>query len=168
MTSLMKTNAETGADTSSYSYMEGLYKSGKLSVQQLEIMQKERRSQSGNDLSREPFTTIDDLTEKAEELVTGLRKLSEYKHPLDVRRGVKAREEVSDISVGDESKTVKAGSKTYFLDLKKTKEDKPFLVITESRFKAEGKDRERTSIVVFPDHAKEFGQAVSEMIKKLG
>ena len=53
----------------------------------------------------------------------------------------------------NDSKTVKAGSKTYFFDLKETKEGQPYLTITESRFMGEGKDRERASIVVFPDHA---------------
>jgi len=54
------------------------------------------------------------------------------------------------------SKTVKAGAKTYFLDLKETKEGKPYLVITESRFKGEGQQRERASIAVFPEHARDF------------
>ena len=37
----------------------------------------------------EPFITIDDLVHKAQELSTGLEKLSEYKYPLDIRRGVR-------------------------------------------------------------------------------
>jgi len=49
----------------------------------------------------------------------------------------------------NDSKTVKAGSKTYFFDLKETKEGQPYLTITESRFMGEGQDRERVSIVVF-------------------
>jgi hypothetical protein len=67
----------------------------------------------------------------------------------------------------NDSKTVKAGSKTYFFDLKETKEGQPYLTITESRFMGEGKDRERASIVVFPDHAQGFLEAVQEMIGKL-
>jgi hypothetical protein len=67
-----------------------------------------------------------------------------------------------------DSKTIKAGTKTYFFDLKKTKEDKPYLTITESRFMGEGKDRERASLVVFPDHAQAFSEAIQEMVKKLG
>ena len=67
----------------------------------------------------------------------------------------------------NDSKTVKAGSKTYFFDLKETKEGQPYLTITESRFMGEGKDRERSSIVVFPDHAQDFLQATQEMVKKL-
>lgn len=66
-----------------------------------------------------------------------------------------------------ESRTVKAGARTYFFDLKETKEGKPFLTITESRFVGEGKDRERVSITVFPDQAQEFLAAAQEMVKKL-
>ena len=65
------------------------------------------------------------------------------------------------------NKIVKAGAKTYFFDLKKTKEGKPFLVITESRFKGEGQERERISIVVFPEHAQGFLQALGEVVKLL-
>ena len=68
----------------------------------------------------------------------------------------------------NDSQTVKAGSKTYFFDLKQTKESQPYLVITESRFVGEGKDRERNSITVFPDHAQDFLAAAQEMMKKLG
>ena len=67
----------------------------------------------------------------------------------------------------NDSKTVKAGSKTYFFDLRETKEGQLFLTITESRFKGEGQDRERSSIVVFPDHAQDFLEATQEMVEKL-
>ena len=67
----------------------------------------------------------------------------------------------------NDSKTVKARSKTYFFDFKETKEGRPYLTITESRFRGEGTDRERASIVVFPDHAQEFLEATQEMVKKL-
>lgn len=67
-----------------------------------------------------------------------------------------------------ESRTVKAGSKTYFFDIKKTRDDKSYLVITESRFKGEGKERERVSIAVFPESSEEFAQAVGEMTVKIG
>jgi hypothetical protein len=43
----------------------------------------------------------------------------------------------------------------------------PYLTITESRFKGEGQDRERSSIVVFPDNALDFLEATQEMIEKL-
>ena len=66
-----------------------------------------------------------------------------------------------------ESRTVKAGSKTYFLDVKETKDGKPYLVITESRFKGDSNERERRTIIVFQENAKEFAEAVSEMTDKL-
>jgi hypothetical protein len=65
------------------------------------------------------------------------------------------------------SKIVKAGSTTYFFDVKATKDGKPFLVITESRYKGEGSDRQRSSIVVFPEHSKEFLNALDVMTTNL-
>ena len=67
----------------------------------------------------------------------------------------------------DHSMTVKAGSKTYFLDVKETRGGKSYLTITESRFKGEGTDRERNTIVVFPETVREFAEAVSKMAAKL-
>jgi len=121
----------------------------------------------GSDAEKDTFTTIDDLVHQADQLATGLRELGDYKYPLDIRRGVKQGEGVSDMADESDSRIVKAGAKTYFLDIKKTKEDKPFLVITESRFKGEGKDRERISISVFPENAAEFAEAVSVMALKI-
>lgn len=65
------------------------------------------------------------------------------------------------------SKTVKAGSTTYFFDIKKTKGGKPFLVITESRFRGEGSERQRSSIAVFPEQIKEFISAIHELDSEL-
>jgi hypothetical protein len=92
----------------------------------------------------------------------GLKKLSENRRPLDIRKGV---EDLADQN--EQSRTLKAGSKTYFFDIKKTKDEKPFLVITESRFKGEGEERERSTIIVFQDKAEEFERTVSEMISKV-
>ena len=68
----------------------------------------------------------------------------------------------------DDSIIVKAGSRTYFFDLKQTRDKKPYLLITESRFKGEGEERERISISIFPETAEAFGQAVSGMMARLG
>ena len=117
--------------------------------------------------TQEPFATIDDCIALTHELAVQLNKLGEYRHPLDVRRGV--RKEVVDMGDNQQGKQVRAGSKTYFLDIETTKEEgKRYLRITESRFKGEGKDRERKSIVVFPEHAQEFATAVAEIVGKLG
>ena len=69
--------------------------------------------------------------------------------------------------VEQKSETVRAGSKTYFIDLKETKEGKPFLVITESRFKGEGEEHERISIAVFPEYSEAFLNALQEMVPEL-
>jgi len=69
---------------------------------------------------------------------------------------------------GTASKIIKAGSTTYFFDVKETKGGKPFLVITESRFKGEGSERQRSSIVVFPEQIKEFISSLQEIANTLG
>ena len=66
------------------------------------------------------------------------------------------------------SKIIKAGSTTYFFDVKTTKGGKPFLVITESRFKGEGSERQRSSIVVFPEQIMEFSSSLQEIATTLG
>ena len=71
------------------------------------------------------------------------------------------------MSNNEKSMQVKAGGRTYFFDIKKTREEKPFLLITESRFKGEGEERERNTIIVFPENANEFADAVSQMISEI-
>jgi hypothetical protein len=129
-------------------------------------MPNNRVSRSGNNLDREPFTTIDDLVQKAHELFDGLSRLSDCKHPLDVRRGI--RKEVKERMNDDrQSKQLKGTGRTYFLDIEKTKEGKPYLRVTESR-KGEGDRWKRNRINVFPEDADEFVQAITEMAAKLG
>jgi hypothetical protein len=111
--------------------------------------------------NRQPFITIDDLTRLAEELNNGLNRLSEYKHPLGVRKGVR------NMKNERESMTIKAIGRMYFLDQKETKDGSPYLVITESRSKKEGEGRERSSIVIFQENAKEFAEAVASMLSKI-
>lgn len=66
-----------------------------------------------------------------------------------------------------DSRTVRAGSNTYFFDLKETDDGKPFLVITQSRFKGEGKGHDRASLAVFPETAKEFLETAQGMLNRL-
>jgi len=80
---------------------------------------------------------------------------------------IPAGEEVVDMTEHDDSIIVKAGSKTYFFDLKQTRDNKPYLLLTESRYKGEGEERERVSITIFPESAAPFGQAVAEMMRRL-
>jgi hypothetical protein len=49
---------------------------------------------------------------------------------------------------------VRAGSRTYFMDVKEAKNGKPYLSIQESRKKEEGFEKSR--LLVFPDHLEEF------------
>ena len=130
---------------------------------QLELMQENKESRLGSEPNHNEIMTIDDAIEKAQELANMLSELGELRHPLDIRKGVENMEDKS-----ERSKTLKAGSKTYFFDIKETKEGKPFLVITESRFKGDGEERERSAIIVFQENAKEFSSIVYEMAKKLG
>lgn len=66
------------------------------------------------------------------------------------------------------SEMLKTSAKTYFFDVKETKEGKPYLVITESRLKGEGQKPERSSIIVFQDNIQEFAELVNQMAEKIG
>ena len=130
------------------------------------LMLNDKVSGSGSDPAREPFITIDDLLRKAQELFVGLKRMSEFKYPLDVRRGIRKGVK-KHMSEEKQSRQIKASGRTYFLDIAKTRESKPYLRITESR-KGEGDKFERNSINLFPEDAGEFAQAVSEMASRLG
>ncbi len=62
---------------------------------------------------------------------------------------------------------VKASGRTYFFDLRETQEGKKCLVLTESRRTKAGDEFLRSTIVLFPEQAQEFGKAVGEMTAKL-
>jgi hypothetical protein len=149
------TTAEEPGDTS---------RSGNSWMKPSLLMSKKKESKSGDD-PVPGFTTIDDAIRIAKNLLIHLSILGEYKHPLDVRRGRK--EVVKMVEHGENSLTLKAGSKTYFFDIRETKDDKPYLMVTESRFKGEGEERERNTIIIFQENAQEFAEAVSQMTKKL-
>ena len=128
-------------------------------------MQENKDSNSGDE-SKRGYITIDDVIMLAQELLSRLNQLGGYRYPLDVRKGRK--EVVNMVGQKDKSKTLKAGSKTYFFDVKETQQGKPYLVLTESRFKGNGEDRERRTIIVFQENVQEFADAVSGMAKKMG
>lgn len=69
----------------------------------------------------------------------------------------------------NESKLVKAGSRTYFFDIKEAKNGKKYLVLTESRLIGDKDKNEhhRSTIIIFPEQAKEFAKAVKEMTAKI-
>lgn len=64
------------------------------------------------------------------------------------------------------SKTLQAGGKTYFFDLKEAQSSDRYLQITESRLK-QGGERYRSNIVIFKEHLNEFRQALDEIAEKL-
>ena len=62
-----------------------------------------------------------------------------------------------------DSQTVRAGSTTYFIDVRQTKAGKPYITITESRFQGEGEKHRRTFISIFPEHISDFLQALNSI-----
>ena len=114
---------------------------------------------------REPFMTIDDAIALAERLLTCLRTLVQYRHPLEIRKGKGVISMAA--AESEESRQIRAGSRTYFVDLVQTKEGKPYLRITESRYKGDDKGHERSSLMVFPEDAEAFAGALNEMISRL-
>jgi hypothetical protein len=66
-----------------------------------------------------------------------------------------------------DSQTVRAGSTTYFIDVKQTKAGKPCLTINESRFQGEGEKHRRSSISIFPEHISDFLQALTSMAGRI-
>ena len=132
------------------------------------FMNVRKGSESQRYPSQNSFITIDDLARTAEELLNGIIRLSQYKYPLGIRKGRKFKKEVIEMAgQSEDSLTVKARSKTYFFDIRKTKNGKPYLSISESRLKTEGKEQQRSTIFIFPEDAANLKNAFSEMVDKL-
>jgi len=118
--------------------------------------------------NKEVYITIDDLMMQAEALRDGLQKLGEYKHPLRVRKGSRKEVTAMDEQQIDNSRTIKAGKKTYFFDIKRTNDGKPYLVITESWFKDDENSKpDRNNIIVFPEQARDFALTLCAMLDKI-
>jgi hypothetical protein len=115
------------------------------------------------EFTRPRFATIDDMLDLARKLVDGLNQLGERKDPLEIRRGVRNMVERAETK----SEMLKAAGKTFFFDVKETREKKPYLVITESRLKGEGEKPERSSIMIFQENLGEFAEVVAKMAKKM-
>lgn len=87
---------------------------------------------------------------------------------MKVRKG--GRKEVNRLEdTNHGSKMVKAGRRTYFFDIKETKDGKFYLVINENWFRGEGEQEEsvRNTLMVFPESAQEFAFATNEMLSKI-
>ena len=112
-------------------------------------------------LSTSSFVTIDDLIGFASSLLINLEEVATYKYPFAVRKGViNMPQERDSKQANKEGLSLKAGATTFFFDLRETKQGAPFLSITESRGKGEGKGFERKTINVFADQAEEFAKIV--------
>ncbi len=59
------------------------------------------------------------------------------------------------------SKTLRAGKRTYYFDVKKGRDDSTYLVITEQ------KDDKRNRLMVFEDRAEEFVSLLREAVDKM-
>ena len=124
-------------------------------------MQKQTGSKSKSKLEHDPFITIDDCVKQAQILFSGLKKLSQIKYPLDVRRGISKRVKGS-MNDNTISQQLKGSGRTYFFDVEQTREGKTYLRITESR-KTKADKFERNSINVYPEDASDFVQAIAKI-----
>jgi len=116
-----------------------------------------------------PVATIDDCTQLANEglhlfqkLADCLHTMEKYKHPLAVRKGMNHM-----AGENKQSARLRAGTRTYFFEIRPTKDGKKYLAITETRFQSKTADHKRTSIIVFPEQAQEFSKLVFEMAARL-
>ena len=128
-------------------------------------MSKERQPTGTATPDQEPIT-LNDLAARVDLLTAQLLRLTESAPEQAIQQDSPGEE--VDMTENEDSIIVKAGSKTYFFDLKQTRDNIPYLLLTESRYKGEGEERERVSITIFPESAGPFGQAVAEMMTRLG
>jgi hypothetical protein len=67
------------------------------------------------------------------------------------------------------SKTIKAGDRTYFIDVKEAKNKSKYLTIAESKPAKEGEKKfTRTSVMVFDNQVEKFREAIDEAMKAIG
>ncbi len=128
-------------------------------------MGKNEKNENKTENKIQSFPTIDDALQISTDLNEILIKLSEFKYPLEVRKIGKGVRNMS--GKERESRKIEIRSKTYYFDLLTAKNGNQYLKITESRSKGEGKEEERSSIIIFEESAKEFADAVSDMVSKL-
>ena len=122
---------------------------------------KDETNDNLNEEGREKFITIDDIVLKAEHLWQELIDLSQRKHPLSVRRGVKA------MQPENKNEVLKTQSKTYFFDIEMAQNGTPYLKITESYINSSTKEQARNTIIVFQDDVYKFSGFVNVMAKKM-
>src|SRR5262245_30282195 len=116
--------------------------------------------------SREPFITLDDCIQQADQGVQVIRKIAEslhrvgeYRHPLAVRKGIVLKRRGEEIVANSEEGIhIKANSRNYYFDVELAANGKSYLRITEARFKGKDGKPERSSLIIFPENASEFGE----------
>lgn len=73
---------------------------------------------------------------------------------------------MADVSNGTFSEKVAAGSRTYFFDVKRTKDGANYLVISESR--QTGEKREYQRLMVFMENLKAFSAGLAKAAAFMG
>jgi len=64
------------------------------------------------------------------------------------------------------SKTIKAGDRTYFIDVKEAKNKSKYVTIAESKPSKEGEKKfTRSSVMVFDNQIEKFREALDEAMK---
>ena len=126
------------------------------------LIEQEQR-QPLPDNKKEKVPTIDDLLVHAGRLYKGLIELSQTRNPLDIRRGVMGM--YNEQNKGEVIKTI---GKTYFLDVEKTQNGKPYLKITESRKDAKNGEQIRNSIIIFQEDIITFAEAIARISLQIG
>lgn len=64
------------------------------------------------------------------------------------------------------SKTIKAGDRTYFIDVKEAKNKSKYLTIAESKPSKEGEKKfTRSSVMIFDNQIGKFREALDEALK---
>jgi hypothetical protein len=66
------------------------------------------------------------------------------------------------------SKSLKAGDRTYFIDVKEAKNKSKYLNISETRPSKDGENKfTRSSVMVFENHFSDFRGAIDEALNSL-
>lgn len=65
------------------------------------------------------------------------------------------------------SESYKAGTRTYFYDIREAKSGKPYLMVTESRYDKNSGQRERSRLILYPEDVQGFQTTLKDMIQNL-
>jgi hypothetical protein len=65
------------------------------------------------------------------------------------------------------SESLKAGGRTYFFDIKEAKSGRPYLTVTETRFDKSSGQRERSSLIFYPEGIRDFHKIFQSMARQL-